>query len=130
MNDYFVRLWYTQRDYFYNYNVVTDDCTALRQPIYVNDVAQCVLNALKMPETAGNTYDLGGPNQYTRLEVYEVLHNIISKPPKLAYFPYEIATRVAENFYNWENFSLDMMVKDRLDLVCDSNNKNISDLYV
>lgn len=96
----------------------------------VNDVAQCVLNALKLPETAGQTYDLGGPNVYSRLEIYEILHNIIGKPPKLAYFPYDAATKIARNFYNWDNFSLDHIVKDRLDLVCDSKNKSISDLYV
>ena len=58
-NDKFTRTWWTQRDYLYNFNVVTDDCTSKRQPIYVHDVAQCVLNALKLEETAGRTYELG-----------------------------------------------------------------------
>lgn len=30
MNDYFVRTWYFERDFFYHYNIVTDDCTAKR----------------------------------------------------------------------------------------------------
>jgi NADH dehydrogenase (ubiquinone) 1 alpha subcomplex subunit 9 len=58
-NDYLIRLWHTQRGYFYNFNVVTDDCQAKRQPILVNDLAQCVLNALKLNETAGRTYEIG-----------------------------------------------------------------------
>lgn len=58
-NDYFQRIIRTQRDYFYHYNVVTDDCTAKRQPIYSSDVAFAVLNALKMHETCGQTYELG-----------------------------------------------------------------------
>ncbi|KRX03411.1 hypothetical protein PPERSA_02790 [Pseudocohnilembus persalinus] len=130
MNDYFVRLWYTERDYFYHYNVVTDDCTAKRQPILVNDVAQAVLNALKLPETAGKTYDLGGPHTYSRLEIFETLHNIIGRPPKLAYVPFSFASTVAKNFHNWENFNLDTMVKNQLDLVCNPNNGNINDLYI
>ncbi len=30
MNDYFVRHWYMERDFWYHYNLVTDDCTAKR----------------------------------------------------------------------------------------------------
>jgi NADH dehydrogenase (ubiquinone) 1 alpha subcomplex subunit 9 len=117
MNDYFIKNWYTQRDYFYHFNLVTDDCTAKRQPILVNDIAQCVLNALKIHESKGKTYDLAGPHTYSKLECYEILHNIIQTPPKLVYFPHDIALKVAQNFYNWEYFSLDRIIKDKLDLV-------------
>lgn len=54
--------------------------------ILVNDVALALLNALKLPETAGRTYELGGPNVYSMLEAYDILHNYIEQPPKLAYF--------------------------------------------
>ena len=53
--------------------------------IFVQDVAQALLNALKMPETIGQTYELGGPHVYTLLECYEMFHNIIQRPPKLAH---------------------------------------------
>jgi len=42
--------------------IVHDDCMAQRQPLHVYDLSQCVLNALKMSETAGKTYELGGPH--------------------------------------------------------------------
>ena len=58
-NDYFMKLWLSQKNFFYNFNVVTDDCKAKRQPILVTDVATCVLNALKMHETCGKTYEIG-----------------------------------------------------------------------
>lgn len=58
-NDYFVKTWLKKLDYFYNFIPVYDDCTAKRQPVYVSDVALAVLNALKMPETAGQTFELG-----------------------------------------------------------------------
>lgn len=58
-NDYFMRLWLSQKNFFYNFNIVFDDCKAKRQPIFVTDVAACVLNALKMHETCGKTYDIG-----------------------------------------------------------------------
>ena len=71
MNDYFVKSWHIQRDFFHHFNVVTDDCTAKRQPIFVHDIAQCVLNALKLPETAGKTYELGKPTGTRRVRESE-----------------------------------------------------------
>ena len=59
MNDTFVKTIVTQREFFYNFNVVTDDCTAKRQPVYVQDIALALLNALKMHETCGQVYELG-----------------------------------------------------------------------
>jgi len=35
------------------------------QPVYVNDVAAAVFQALKQPETSGKTFELGGPQVYT-----------------------------------------------------------------
>jgi len=35
------------------------------QPVYVGDVADAVMAALDDPETAGRTYELGGPRIYT-----------------------------------------------------------------
>lgn len=51
----------------------------------MNDVALAVVNALKMPETIGQTYELGGPHVYSLLECYELMHNVVQRPPKLAY---------------------------------------------
>jgi len=58
-NDYFLKLILMEREFWYNFNIVYDDCSAKRQPIYVQDVAFAVLNALKMDETRGKTYELG-----------------------------------------------------------------------
>ena len=41
------------------------------QPVFINDVALAVLNCLKMEETIGQTYELGGPHVYTYEEIYE-----------------------------------------------------------
>lgn len=59
MNDHFVTNILTQREFFYHFNLAFSDMTAKRQPIYCNDVALAVLNALKLDETAGKTYELG-----------------------------------------------------------------------
>lgn len=41
------------------------------QPVFVNDVVTAMHNALKMDESIGQTYDLGGPHTYTMYEMYE-----------------------------------------------------------
>lgn len=130
MNDYFTRLWLTERNFFYNFNIVTDDCTAKRQPILVHDVASAVLNALKLHETCGKTYELGGPHVYSRLEIYDILHNLIVRPPKLAYFPYETALKIARIMPNWDFLSLDTIIKNRLDIVVDPKARKIDELFV
>lgn len=40
------------------------------QPVYANDVTLAIINALKMEETIGQSYDLGGPFTYTYREIY------------------------------------------------------------
>jgi len=45
------------------------------------------LNALKLDETRGRTYELGGPHVYSLKECYEIIHNFIGRPPKVVYFP-------------------------------------------
>jgi len=130
MNDYFLKLILMQRDFFYDKNVVTDDCTAKRQPIYVTDLAFALMNALKLHDTRGQTFELGGPHTYSMLEVYEIIFNILGRPPQLAYVPHELATWIAQYIKNWEFFNLDMMIKNKLDLVVSPGAKNISDLYI
>lgn len=49
----------SQRYHYYRFNIVYDDCMALKQPILVQDVATSIFNALKMDESIGQTYDLG-----------------------------------------------------------------------
>ncbi|KAL4488781.1 hypothetical protein ABPG72_016434 [Tetrahymena utriculariae] len=130
MQDYFIRHWIKERDWWYHFNIVSDDCTAKRQPILVNDVAQCVLNALKLQESAGQIYELGGPHVYSRLEIFEILANLSGRPPKLAHIPHDIALKITQNFYNWEFFNMEKVIKDKLDLVVTGKHKTISDLYV
>jgi len=130
MNDYFVKNIVTQREFFYNFNIVTDELTALRQPVYVHDIGLAFLNALKLNETVGQTYELGGPNTYTMKEIYEVVFNILGKPVKLAHIPHNIAIKVAQRIKNWEYLNLDQIIKNTLDIVVAPGAKTIKDLYV
>ena len=63
-------------------------------------------------------------------EVYEIIFNILGKPPKLAYVPHEIAQKVARVVKNWEYLNLDQINKNKLDIVVSPTAKTLSDLCV
>ena len=43
------------------------------QPVYAGDVAEAIAVAVDTPETAGKTYELGGPRVYTMNEIYDFI---------------------------------------------------------
>lgn len=49
------------------------------QPIWVDDVAQCFLNAIENTATYGKSYELGGPNIYTLRELIQKVMAILGK---------------------------------------------------
>jgi uncharacterized protein YbjT (DUF2867 family) len=44
---------------------------ALIQPVALEDVCACMAKALRMPETQGKTYELGGPDRVSYREIFE-----------------------------------------------------------
>jgi len=112
LNDNFASIIRGQLNFFWNkFIIVYDDSTALKQPIRENDVAKCVLNALKLEETKGKTYELGGPHQLAMLEIYEIMFNILKVRPTIAYAnpaPFEL---IGKYIYNWPHFNLEMLRK-------------------
>ena len=49
------------------------------QPIWVEDVTQCFVNALNNPATYGKSYDLGGPDRYTLRELIQKVMLVLGK---------------------------------------------------
>ena len=49
------------------------------QPIWVEDVAQCFVNALENTASYGKSYDLGGPTVYSLRELIQLVMNILGK---------------------------------------------------
>ncbi len=49
------------------------------QPIWVEDVAQCFMNALENTATYGKTYELGGPSVYTLRELVQKVMAILGR---------------------------------------------------
>jgi nucleoside-diphosphate-sugar epimerase len=62
--------WGMQLKMFHQMNWMIDGLNAKVQPVFVNDVALAAINCLKMEETIGQTYELGGPHVYNYEELY------------------------------------------------------------
>ncbi|MEL7028415.1 MAG: complex I NDUFA9 subunit family protein [Pseudomonadota bacterium] len=61
------------------------------QPVYVDDVADATCAALDQPETAGRTYELGGPSVYSFRELMELMLSVIERRRWLAPVPFPVA---------------------------------------
>lgn len=115
MNDYFQRVFRKQACWFNHFVPVYSDLQAKRQPLVDEDVALCVLNALKLPETAGRTYELGGPHVYSLFEINEVMMNILQKPLTFAKVSKGLALK-ASLVKSWDFLSYDEILKSEIDL--------------
>lgn len=61
------------------------------QPVYVQDVAEAVANALDTDTARGKTYELGGPRVYTFKELLEFILTTIHRKRGLAPLPFFLA---------------------------------------
>jgi NADH dehydrogenase len=62
------------------------------QPVYVGDVADAFDRILEAPETAGQTYELGGPTVYSFRELMEILLREIGRQRLLLPMPFFVAS--------------------------------------
>ncbi|MEQ8935473.1 MAG: complex I NDUFA9 subunit family protein [Amphiplicatus sp.] len=61
------------------------------QPVYVDDVADAICEALARPEAAGRTYELGGPRVYTFRELIELMLHETGRKRILVPIPFALA---------------------------------------
>lgn len=61
------------------------------QPVYVGDVAEAVRRVLAAPDSAGKTYELGGPTIYTFRQLIELMLKEIRRKRCLVSVPFGIA---------------------------------------
>jgi NADH dehydrogenase len=61
------------------------------QPVYVDDIADAICEALARPDAAGKTYELGGPRVYTFRELLELMLKTTGRRRILAPVPFVLA---------------------------------------
>lgn len=62
------------------------------QPVFVGDVADALMAILEDPETAGRTYELGGPQVYTFRELMELLLQVVRRRRLLVPLSFNLAS--------------------------------------
>jgi uncharacterized protein YbjT (DUF2867 family) len=62
------------------------------QPVYCDDVAQCVVKALEMQAARGRVFELGGPSVYTFRELMDYILKTIDRPRLLIPLPFPVAS--------------------------------------
>lgn len=89
------------------------------QPVYVDDVADAVCEALARPEAAGRTYELGGPRVYTFRELMELMMAETGRRRVLAPAPFPVASLIglAGEFAKYVPFVEPPLTRDQVRLL-------------
>lgn len=64
---------------------------ARMQPVWVQDVARAIVHCLRMPQSAGLTYDLAGPRVYTLQELVQLVARLKGHAPRIVPLPAGLA---------------------------------------
>ncbi|MCZ6604215.1 MAG: complex I NDUFA9 subunit family protein [Alphaproteobacteria bacterium] len=88
------------------------------QPAYVCDVAEAVVAALTNPDTAGRTYELGGPQIYSFRQLLELLLTVIGRKRLLVPVPFWAA--MVKAFF-LELLPVPPLTRDQVRLLCQDN---------
>lgn len=62
----------------------------IKQPVYVSDVAQAIVNAVKDPDTIGKVYQAVGPRRYYLSELVDWFHREMRKDKEWGYWRYDM----------------------------------------
>jgi uncharacterized protein YbjT (DUF2867 family) len=84
------------------------------QPVYVGDVADAAIAALKDPKADGTTFELGGPLTYTFRELLELLLREIGRKRILMSVPFGLASFKAAIL---EKLPSPLLTRDQLELL-------------
>lgn len=88
-----------------------------KQPVYVSDVAQGIVNAMNDPETAGKIYEAVGPRRYELSELVDWFHRVMRKDGYMRYdmkwdLSFKWKARVTEFLPSWP---LNTLTRDKVE---------------
>lgn len=61
-----------------------------KQPVYVSDVAQGIVNCIRDPDTKGQVYQAVGPKRYYLAELVDWFHKVMRRDERIGYFRYDM----------------------------------------
>ena len=92
------------------------------QPVSIEDVAQCFVQALSMPETIGESYDLCGPDVFTLSEIVGLIAAAMNKKRRIIGLSDWLSKlqATALQFVPGKPFTMDNYKSLQVDSVCTS----------
>jgi len=130
--------WGMQMKMFNRMNWIIEDMDARVQPVFANDVALAIINCIKMEETIGQSYDLGGPHDYSYNEIYEMFFDLTQIKPYSASVKLEDAYEMMHRpwyssfyrqmFRSW--LYPEFITLENQELICNPANKGFADLHI
>ncbi len=95
------------------------------QPICIEDVAQCFVQSLTIPETIGQAYDLCGPEVFTLYEIVDLIANTMNNKRKIIRLSDGLSKlqACALQFIPGKPFSMDNYKSLKVDSICTSTQK-------
>ena len=131
IDDYYLSHYYKLMRHWYSFIPVWDDCTALKQPIVIDDFVEAIMNAIKLDDIQGQTFEIGGPFQYSQKELLDVMMNAMCREFKIYKMNKKIGTTLG-SYFSFSRMNREDIIKSGLDLIVKQENgeKNIHDLYV
>ena len=88
------------------------------QPVYVGDVANAIVAGLEQADTAGRTFDVGGPKTYSFEELLRYMLDVIGRRRMLVKIPFGVAALQARFL---ELLPVPPLTRDQLELLKTDN---------
>ena len=91
---------------------------SLIQPVALDDVCTCMGRALRMPETQGKTYELGGPDRVSYREIFEFASSRAGRKGKTVSVPAGMIRPIVGVLQRFQSFPLTV---DQLRMLSENN---------
>jgi len=101
------------------------------QPVWVDNVAEAIINSLSLDTTRGNTYELGGPKVYNMREVALWLQKILNYEKRIITLPKVLEQDLVKvlSYHRIPRITVEEY-KDTADRLVSDHAKKISDLLI
>jgi uncharacterized protein YbjT (DUF2867 family) len=91
---------------------------SLVQPVALDDVCECMAKALRMPETQGKIYELGGPDRLSYREIFEAAASRAGGKPATMSVSAGLIRPIVELLQRFQSFPLTV---DQLKMLAEDN---------
>ena len=101
-----------------------DSGGAKMQPVYVGDLAKCVVDCLNNPQAKNKIFEIGGPERFTMEEIVNLIKEHRGFKRLKLKIPYKLmyaVSKILENLFRKVPVSTDQLIMLREDNICDNS---------